>query len=335
MSCPNITVPFPLRINAHLATARQRDLDWAGRAGLMSTPHDERRYRSWDIALLVAGWLPDAPADGLELAANAFNWCTIYDDLHVGEKSTNSRYARSVGEPLLTYLETGVVPADASPFLLALHDVITREKELYPTEHHARLTQNWAVFLSSTMEETGNRANRKPLSYREYRDFRRKTGAVHLMTDLIEVANGYHTTAELRAVPAFRSLFDSANDAICYINDLYSQTKEEAAGDHHNLVFVFERELGCTRQEAVERTVEAVLEACDNMLLQRSRMRTACRRSGLTPEETACAFRFAHDIMYPISSMVSWQQKSARYTRPDNTPYTSVLQTSGAPRTDS
>ncbi|MFE6685838.1 hypothetical protein ACFVFQ_05095 [Streptomyces sp. NPDC057743] len=331
MNCPSITVPFPLRLNAHLATARQRDLAWARRTGLISTPNDERRYRSWDIALLVAGWLPDAPADGLELAVNAFNWCTIYDDLHVGETSTDFRYAQSVGEPLLTYLETGVVPAHASPFLLALHDVITREKERCPTENHARLTRDWAIFLSSTMEESGNRANRKPLSHRAYRDFRRRTGAVHLMTDLIEVANGYHTTARMRAVPAFRSLFDSTNDAICYINDLYSQTKEEAAGDHHNLVFVFERELGCTRREAVERTIAAVLEACDNMLLQQSRMRTACRRSGLTPEESARALRFAHDLRYPVSSMVSWQQKSARYTRPDNTPYTSVLRVRSAP----
>ncbi|MGD3112803.1 terpene synthase family protein [Streptomyces sp. YGL11-2] len=322
---PGLAVPFPLRINPHLATARHHDMAWAKGIGLVATPTDELRYRSWDLALLVAGWLPDAPPDGVDLAVNAFNWCTVCDDLHAGERSTDSRYARRMGEPLLTYLATGRLPGNPTPLLLALDDIVTREMQRSPHENHARIAHNWALFVAAFMEETKNRKGGLPLGYHEYRALRMESGAVHLMTDLIEIANGYHVTAGARSVPAFRTLFNSANEAICYINDLYSHPKEEAAGDQHNLVFVFENAHRCTRQEAIERTVETILDACDNMLLQQSRLRTGCRQARLLPKETAGAHRFSHDLIHPISSIVSWHQKSGRYARPDNAVYESRL----------
>ena len=322
---PQLVVPFPLRLNPHLADARARDMLWAKETGLVSSVDDEYRYCSWDLAALVAGWLPDAPADGLDLATNAFNWCTVYDDLHAGDRSTDFEYSHSIGKPLLAYLRTGEMPQRPNPLLYSLHDIVEREKHRSPPENHSRITASWALFISATREETQNRKTSRPLTFLEYRDVRRDSGAVHLMTDLIEIANGYHTTSHARALPAVRSLFDSANDAICFINDLYSYPKEEIAGDQHNIIFALQNEHRCTRTEAIARATEIILDECDNMLLQQSYLRKSSRESGLNPQETTNVQRFSHELIYPIASMVSWQQVSARYTEPDNSLYTSGL----------
>ncbi|HEX4832935.1 MAG TPA: hypothetical protein VH478_17780 [Trebonia sp.] len=318
---PDLAVPFPLRVNLGLDAVRGRDMAWAKATGLVSSPADERRYRSWDLALLVAGWLPDAPADGLDVAANAFNWCTVYDDLHAGDKSTDVRHARTLQRPLLDYLATGTLAASPSPLLLALHDIVTRERQRAPREAHPRITHDWSLFIAAFLEETGNRKAGQPLAFTEYRALRRRSGAVNLMLDLIEIAGGYHTTPRARSVPVFQELLDSANDAICFINDLYSHVKEEAAGDPHNLVFVVQNERRCPRAQAIERAAEITLDACDDVLLRQSRLRAACRQAGLSPREAASAQRFAFELAYPISSMASWQRQSARYWQPDNTLY--------------
>ncbi len=72
--------------------------------------------------------------------------------------------------------------------------------------------------------------------------------------------------------------------------------------------------------------MEIILDECDNILLQQSHLRKAGQESFLDPHETENIQRFSHELIYPISSMVSWQQLSSRYTDPDNSLYTSGLE---------
>ncbi|MGH8876641.1 MAG: terpene synthase family protein, partial [Stackebrandtia sp.] len=87
---PDIYMPYPLQLNPGLETAREHNLDWARRLGMLdavpgapgSGIWDERQFRGMDLALCAAGIDPDADQDELNLSSDWLAWGTYGDDYY-------------------------------------------------------------------------------------------------------------------------------------------------------------------------------------------------------------------------------------------------------------
>jgi 5-epi-alpha-selinene synthase len=93
---------------------------------------------------------------------------------------------------------------------------------------------------------------------------RRKTSALYIFFDLIELADHVNLPVEVLEHEHIRNLKMLANDGVAWFNDIVSLEKEIKAGDIHNLVLVMQHEYQVDLQEAVNRAsslFNAMIEA--------------------------------------------------------------------------
>ncbi|MGW4027521.1 terpene cyclase, partial [Streptomyces sp. NPDC005009] len=64
-------LPFPAAVSPDADHARQRSIEWCRRHGLVTGAVDEQRCVRWDIAGLMAAWVPHASGDRLDTAVDA------------------------------------------------------------------------------------------------------------------------------------------------------------------------------------------------------------------------------------------------------------------------
>lgn len=68
------SVPFPVRVNPHLAAARECNLDWARNRGAVTGDEAAGRYLSSHVADLAAYFYPDIGAEDLHLTYDLMGW---------------------------------------------------------------------------------------------------------------------------------------------------------------------------------------------------------------------------------------------------------------------
>src|SRR3954463_14844403 len=80
---------------------------------------------------------------------------------------------------------------------------------------------------------------------------RHHSAATDMFFDLIEPTHGVELPPGLLDDPDFATARRAAGTVIGIFNDLISWPKEAAIGDHHNIVFAFQREQRLSMQDAV------------------------------------------------------------------------------------
>ena len=169
-------------------------------------------------------------------------------------------------------------------------------------------------YLEATVWEAGNRAANRPPSVAEYRTMRFRTAAVDMFFDLIEPMHGVELPAAVFADHDFAAMHRSAGMITAIFNDLVSWPKEEAAGDHHNIVLALRHE----RRVPVEDAVRAAVAEHDALVedFVAARERFAAGPLAADPAVAAVAADFVHWIR----GNVDWSMESGRYTPSDDTP---------------
>lgn len=254
-------LPFPVHVSPEEDHARTRALAWARHHELITTPSDEHRFTSWDIAGLMARWAPCAVGAGLDLAVNAVNVLTIVDDQLDGSLATRPEEVTGVCGQFrrITHAKDPLrAAATAGPLARAYADVLSRLYTGRSSYFRAKTASQWSGFLDACVEETYNRADRHTPSRDEYFITRRRSGVVPPMIGMVEAACNFEVPRRIYELPASRRMVEIVADVVDAINDVHSVEKEEHRGDVHNLVLVIEHETGASRAACLAEIVELV-----------------------------------------------------------------------------
>ncbi|HET6856527.1 MAG TPA: germacradienol/geosmin synthase [Streptomyces sp.] len=248
---PAFDLPYAVTLSPHLSGARERNIGWAHRMGMLqpqpgrpdSHVWDERRARNIDLPLCSAGLQPDATLQELDLSSNWLTWGTYGDDLYpvIYGRTRDLAGARAAHERLLLFLpldgEPTPEPTDAMERGLA--DLWQRTSG--PMDEASRVTFRKSVedMLESWLWELANQAQNRIPDPVDYIEMRRFTFGADMTMRLCRLSHGDRVPPEIYRSGPIRSLENAAVDYATLLNDLFSYQKEiEFEGEVHNGVLV-------------------------------------------------------------------------------------------------
>ncbi|WP_374212141.1 germacradienol/geosmin synthase [Streptomyces sp. PSAA01] len=324
---PDFFMPFPLRLNAHLPTARRHLTDWAHRMGILEPQPgipgaqvwDEERLLAADLPLCAAGIHPDGSLDELDVASGWLAWGTYADDYYpavfgrthdlAGAWACNAR----LGE--FMPLDMGPTPAPATALERSLADLWTRTAG--PMEDAARrdLRQSVDDMTASWLWELANQTKNRIPDPVDYIEMRRHTFGSDLTMSLCRLGRARRVPPEIYRSGPVRSLENAAMDYATLLNDVFSYQKEiEFEGEIHNGVLVVQNFFDCDYPTGV---------AIVNDLMT-SRMRQFQHVAehefpvlygdfGLAPEARRAMDGYVRELRHWMTGIMNWHREVPRY----------------------
>lgn len=266
---PAFEMPFTVRLNPHLDTARRSTLDWARRIGLlapqpgepMSGIWDETRLSEFDFPLCMAGLSPDGSREELELGSHWLTWGTYWDDLFPAVYGSRRDYAvaKAATDRLSLFMpleSQDAARGESSVPLTALErglaDLWQRTAAPMSPESRAELRASIESMLNGGLWELANHIQNRVPDPVDYIEMRRRTFGSELTASLARLRRARQVPPEVFRAGTMRSLDNSAMDYGCLINDVFSYQKEmEFEGDRHNCILVVQHFLNCDRDRAL------------------------------------------------------------------------------------
>jgi len=262
---PDLDLPFPLRLNEHLPTARAYTVDWCERMGMFDgSLWDAEKVSDFDFALCAAGIDPTGAADDLCLSSAWLAWGTYADDYYPATfgRKRNRLGASVQTERLKLFLPTqdgAVQPQPQNALERGLADLWLRTATDMTETARGYLRDAVISMVESWLWELDNVALNKVPDPIDYLEMRRRTFGAELTACLASIKQGNVVPPELTQHEAITSLENSAADYACMINDVFSYQKEiQYEGDVHNMLLVVQTFFDCSYEDA-SRIVEDVM----------------------------------------------------------------------------
>ena len=255
-------LPFPGRVSPDIKRAQEQSVSWARRHLLIVDEAGEERVRDWDIAGLMARWVPDAVGADLDLAVDTVLVATVLNDEFDSPLGWRSREVDRFCDELAAVIAPEEPAEPRTPFRRALAEVWGRLTQGASDDWLARHRHHWGWNLEASVVETDTLARHVGPAPEEYFELRRKAGVIHAMMDLSEKACGFETAVQVRQQPAVRRMLEITVDVIDTLDDVHSLEKDESRGDCHNLVLVLEHAQGWSRSRALAEITGMVCAWC-------------------------------------------------------------------------
>ncbi|MFE2140302.1 terpene cyclase [Streptomyces sp. NPDC059456] len=307
-------LPFPAVVSPDLEGARQRNLAWVRRMGLVGEGPSLRWYTSWDMPLLAASGFPYAQGPALDLCADAMAFFFVFDDQFDGPLGQDPARAAAACRQLIDIAHGAAPPAGADACSRAFADLWARSRDGAHPGWVARSAHEWEYYFASQAHEAIGRLRGTPADMETYLQVRRGIAGTDLPLSLGERAAGIAIPAAALHSPQLRIMRQAAVDVTLMCNDVYSLEKEEARGDMDNLVLVIEHIRRCTRDEAVagaRREVHQRVERFRELALQ---VPALCAQLALTDREAAGVRTYVGVMEAWMSGYHTWQTRTRRYT---------------------
>ncbi|WP_371589707.1 terpene synthase family protein [Streptomyces virginiae] len=307
-------LPFPSSLSPDLEGARQRNLEWVRRTGLVGEGRSLEWFASWDMPLLAAYGFPYAQGAALDLCADVMAFFFVFDDQFDGPLGQDPARAATVCRQLIDIVHGASPVAGADACSVAFADLWARGRDGAHPSWVARTAYEWEYYFATQAHEAIGRLRGTPADVETYLQVRRGIAGTDLPLSLGERAAGITIPATAFHSPQLRIMRQAAIDVTFMCNDVYSLEKEEARGDMDNLVLVIEHTRSCTRDEAItaaRREVDGRVERFQELALQVPAM---CRQLGLTgPERTGVA-TYVEVMGTWMSGYHAWQTQTRRYS---------------------
>jgi germacradienol/geosmin synthase len=260
---PDFYVPYPARINPHLAGARAHSKSWAYEFDMIDVPQnghhiwDEHDFDSHDYALLCAYTHPDATGPALDLVTDWYVWVFYFDDhfLELYKKTRDIPAAKAYLDRLPAFMpvEGEITETPENPVERGLADLWTRTVPSMSAGWRQRFRQTTEALLAESLWELSNISTGRLPNPIEYVEMRRKVGGAPWSANLVEYAVNAEVPVEIAGTRPMQVLSDTFSDAVHLRNDLFSYQREvEQEGELNNGVLVMERFLNCGVQQAAE-----------------------------------------------------------------------------------
>jgi len=143
--------------------------------------------------------------------------------------------------------------------LRGLEGLTPPEQQPEPMEPDARATFRATIIAmtDSWLWELANQAMNRVPDPIDYIEMRRKTFGSDLTMSLARLSHGRTVPPEIYRTRPIRNLENSAADAACLINDIFSYQKEiQFEGEVHNCILVVQNFLDCDRDRALGITTD-------------------------------------------------------------------------------
>ncbi|WP_049571610.1 terpene synthase family protein [Streptomyces sp. SBT349] len=261
-------LPFAARTNPEAERARERHLDWAVGHGLVRGAAAIRRYRAWRLTDLAAYAYPDVTGEDLDLVTDAVCLGFPLDDQVGGPPRLPPERTAWLTTELaaIPYRVPGTAPRLDLPLTRAYADVWQRCAAGMSPWWRERAARNLTRFFRSCLQEAQNRHLGVRLREDDYIELRRQAVGTAPCFDLIERAGHCEVPAAAYWSREMRAMTRYAGDVVFLCNDVHSAEREEADGDPHNLVLIRQRDLGCSRAEAIGQVAGLVRDRVEAFL---------------------------------------------------------------------
>ncbi|GAA4203334.1 terpene synthase family protein [Actinocatenispora rupis] len=325
---PDIALPYPVRLNPHLDTAREHTARWCGDMGFHdSVPGiavggvwDERRTRGIDLPHCAAGLLPDAGADELYLASDWLAWGTYGDDYFplVFGARRDVAAAKACHERLKRFMPLAdePVPEPVNGIERGLADLWTRTAGPMSPRHRRRFRESVDAMTASWVWEVVNQAQNRVPDPIDYVEMRRQTFGSDLTVRLARLRDDDPLPDELFEHRTLHELDTAAMDVGMFINDLYSYQKEvEFEGEMHNMVLVLEHFLDVDRLRARDIVADLVAaRVAEFEHIVTVDLPALADELDLDDDVRAALTRHAEMLQDWMAGILEWHRHCVRYT---------------------
>jgi hypothetical protein len=308
-------IPFPSLVNPHLASARAANLSWIRARGLARSAARMEEYLSWDLPQLTARTYPYADHADLKMLMNFFSiFFLIDDEFDIPQGDRRARLA-AVTQELITipFRPAGAPPDVVHPITLAWAEVWADMRRGMSETWQNLFASNSARFLAASLEEVRLTAGAAVLHLNSYVELRRHTVGVYHGFDLAERSRRFEVPPHARAHQRMRDLCAAAVDTIAFMNDVQSLERDERRGNAYNLVTVLQRELRCSRADAIDRAMRMARERLNTALELQAKIPHMCADLGLSNDERMAVEQGVEGIRNWIRGYYDWACLSGRY----------------------
>ncbi|HEX4725342.1 MAG TPA: family 2 encapsulin nanocompartment cargo protein terpene cyclase [Pseudonocardiaceae bacterium] len=319
---PDFYMPFTTGQSPHVDDARRNTMTWAARMGMLdpaAAVWDGHKLWSFDFALCAAGIYPDSDAEQLDLATQWLIWGTYGDDYYpkvfgrtrdlVAAKVCNERLSRCMP------VESTEVPMPVNALERGLADLWVRTAGPMTLAGRAMFRGAIEKMLEAWLWELGNEAIHRVPDPIDYIEMRRDTFGSDLTMSLSRLSHGRFVPPEIYRTRPIRNLENSAADAACLLNDIFSYQKEiQFDGEVHNCVLVVENFLDCDRERAlgiVNDLITARMKQFEHIVA--TELPVLYDEFGLNADARASMDGYVEELKHWLAGILRWHDGTHRY----------------------
>jgi germacradienol/geosmin synthase len=323
---PDFYMPYPARLNPHVAAARVHTTAWAGEMGMLDPVDggpaiwDVAALEAMDYAQLCAYTHPDCDGPELDLVTDWYVWVFYFDDhfLDVFKRTLDVPGAKEYLLRLRAFMPldpAAELPEPTNPVERGLADLWVRTVPAMSADWRRRFVESTQNLLEESLWELANINEGRVPNPIEYIEMRRKVGGAPWSANLVEHAVGAEVPDAIAATRPMRVLKDTFADGVHLRNDLFSYQREtEEEGELANGVLVFERFLGHDTQRAADGVNDLLtsrLQQFENTAL--TELEPLFDEHGLDPKARLDVLAYVKGLQDWQSGGHEWHMRSSRY----------------------
>ncbi|WP_370942310.1 hypothetical protein AB5J62_24680 [Amycolatopsis sp. cg5] len=306
---------LPSQISPHVGVLERYILEWGERFDLLDNDQSRTRLARTHLGDLMARSYPDIPEESLEAAAGWFTWAFVIDDCY---DKPAWEYDESATR-MLGLLNVDGPPSKASTRLDALLAELWKQMSAGQSTHwKMRFIQHTIHFLSCFKYEAINRQSGHTPNLLGYAQLRPSSSGTLLAIDLLELGRGREVLPLLHESTPLRTMRDRAVDVVCWVNDVFSLSKELAVGETTNGVLVLARERDMGLQDAIDAVYVDVARWVNEFTDARAELKDLLATwRGISGAEKNAISLYANGLRAWMRGNLDWSYGSDRYMVPD------------------
>ncbi|GAB3236125.1 terpene synthase family protein [Glycomyces halotolerans] len=324
---PDFHMPFELKLGPHLERARRHNTEWAASMGMLAVDPlrpgsglwDRRRFEGFDFALCSSGIDPDGTPEEVECSSDWLAWGTYGDDYYPAVFGRGRDFGAAVEQnrrlSRCMPLDLASGPEPANPLEAGLSDLWRRTASSLAETGRAEFKAAVETMLEGWLWELHHSAQNRVPDPVDYIEMRRQTFGSDMTMSLARLTTGRLVPDAVYDSRPVREMENSAVDAACLINDLFSYQKEvEFEGELINGVVVVEEFLGCSVAEATEVVADLISARLEQFeLVASTELPAVAERFGLEAGAREALDAYVQDLRYWVAAILNWHRETARY----------------------
>ncbi|MET8509669.1 hypothetical protein ABZV60_34405 [Streptomyces sp. NPDC004787] len=326
---PDLRMPYPLRVNPHLAGLHAENEAWALEMGMLDATDglpdgkaiwNRPQFQAMAVDQLTAWTLPDAAPADLRLNCRFNIWALAWDDYFASafKQGGDLQGALEFTARLRTFLMPDRAIGLPEPANAVERGIADLQQHLFPPRlSHWRAAFNYALvrYVEAGVEELSNSLAGNVPHLFDYAPFRRDSFAAHTAPYSVELSTGARIPERVRYSRTVRELIAAFMDVMGLANDVASYEREvHEENDVNNLVVVISTSMKIPLQEAVPAAVHLVNSRMQDFeKIWQEKVPLLADQTGLQRDERSALHAWIEGAGAFLSGLHAWYTGASRY----------------------